>query len=408
MQQKQRRFLKVGGAAIAALLLLALVAVGVVYANANSSALAIDQPPVPDPPLAAIGNGAVELANPLRAKRGPQGESTIYYDDLTVQSGELYSTDIIVYSGDVIVEEAGEIRGSLVVYSGDIVVEEGATIGGDVIAMSGDAYIAGQVNGAVVVWSGDITLAAQATIAGDVSVMSGEIHRESSATVSGNLLVGPKLPPMPPLPPLLTELGLDLPGQSTIVEAIPPTITPTRWNKFSLLLLRLVGSTLLTAFIVLATGLVYYLQPALIDRLRVTLTKQRATNFIVGFLLNLLLLFLMMLAWRSSSVLIALCLAPLSLVATLLFFVLNMGGWAALSLIVGERLLAYTKLTPHAYTALIIGATVMTGAITFVWSLGGCMRPLAYLVLLTLTALGNGSLIMQQLNKRGDSQEITV
>ncbi len=418
MQKKQRRSLKLGGAAFAALLVISMIAIGVVYAEASSDTPQVDQPMVADRPLATIGNGPIKLMDELRARSSAQGvhpaagqgDNTIYYEDLTVQSGEIYESDIIVYAGDVVVEDDSQIHGSLVVYSGDVVVEEGATIDGDVIAMSGDAEIAGNIGGAVVVWSGDITLKEGATIAGDVSVMSGDIDRDRGAMVEGNLIVGPKLPK---LPPILADLGLDLPGidlpgQSTIAGAVPAPVNPTRWGNFSLLLLRLVGSTFLTALVVLMTGLVYYLQPAMIERLRSTLTQQKPTNFVIGLLLNIVLTILIMAALGSGSVLLAVCLAPLSLVATLLFLILNTGGWAALSLIVGERLLSYTKITPHALTALLVGATAMTGTITFVWSLGGCMRPVAYIVMLTLTAFGGGSLIVQQLKHRADNETATV
>lgn len=408
MQEKQRRSLKVGGAAIATLLIISLITIGIGYSNVRANPYQASQPAIPPLPLTAVGNRAIALGGSLQAQRSAlestqragQGDNTIYYEDLTVQSGEVYENNIIVTAGDVVVEEGGQIHGSLVVYSGDVVVKEGATVDGDVIAMSGDAEIAGQISGAVVVWSGDIILDESATIAGDVSVMNGDIDRQRGATVDGNLIVGPKFPK---LPPILADLGIELPGQSTIVEAVPPPVAPTRWSNFSQLMLRLVGSTFLTALVVLMTGMVYYLQPAMIDRLRSTLTKQKPTNFVIGFLLNIVLTIFIMAALGSGSVMMAVCLAPLSLVSVLLFLILNTGGWAALSLIVGERLLAYTKVAPHAFTALLVGATVMTGTITFVWSLGGCMRPLAYLVMLTLTALGGGSLIVQQLKSRGDN-----
>jgi cytoskeletal protein CcmA (bactofilin family) len=384
MQQKQRRFLKVGGITIMTVFALFVLAAGVSYARAGSTTPRLDLP------LASVANGPLQLADTLIV----EGDNTISYEDLTVQSGEIYDNDIIVYSGDVVVEQDGQVHGSLVVYSGDVTIAEGGTVDGDVIAMSGDARIAGQIGGAVVVWSGDITLEGAAIISGDVSVMSGDIERQSGATVAGNVIVGPKFPK---LPPILTELGLpNLPGQSTIVEAAPPTLNPNGWSRVSVLLLRLIGSLFLTALVVLITGLVYYLQPALVERLRATITVQKPTNFVIGLLLNIVLTMLVMLAFSSGSMVIALCLAPLSLVATFLFLLLNTGGWAALSLIVGERLLSYTKFPPHAFTALLIGATAMTGTITFVWALGGCMRPVAYIAMLTLTALGGGTLIVQQ------------
>lgn len=335
-----------------------------------------------------------------------QGDSTVYYDDLTIESDDVYAGDIIVTSGDVRLESDSLLRGGLVVYSGDITIEEDATVEGDVITLSGDARIAGEIRGSLVVWSGDVDLKDGALIHGDVSVMSGIINRSAEAVVRGNIIAGPELPQLP------TFLeGFDLPnlpniaGQSTIIEAAPPNVGAVQtagWNQVGRLVLRLIGATFLTAIIVLITGLVYYLQPTFIQGLRTTIATQKPTSFVIGLLLNVVLTMLIMATFGTGSVFTALCLAPLSFVALLLFLILNTGGWAALSIIVGERLLSYMKMSTHQLTALLIGATAMTGTITIVWALGSCMRPVAYIAMLTLTALGGGSLIVQQLRRKSN------
>jgi len=347
----------------------------------------------------------------LSAQWMTQSDSTVYYDDLTIKRDEIYTGDIIVTSGDVRLETDSVVRGGLVVYSGDIVLEADAIVEGDVIALSGDARIAGEIRGALVIWSGDVDLQDGATVHGDVSVMSGTIDRSAQANVLGNIIAGPALPQLP------TFLeGLDIPNipnmaaaPSTIIEAAPPNVrttttstTTTGWNQVGRFVLRLIGATFLTAIIVLITGLVYYLQPTFIQGLRTTISTQKPTSFVIGLLLNVVLSMLIMATFGTGSVFTALCLAPLSFVALLLFLILNTGGWAALSIIVGERLLSYLKMSTHQLTALLIGATAMTGTITAVWALGSCMRPVAYLGMLTLTALGGGSLIVQQFQKKRD------
>ncbi|MEZ4614141.1 MAG: hypothetical protein R2867_01315 [Caldilineaceae bacterium] len=57
----------------------------------------------------------------------------------------------------------------------------------------------------------------------------------------------------------------------------------------------------------------------------------------------------------------------------------------------GERILGYLHIETHPLMMLLVGATVATGSITFVWAIGGCMRPAAHLITLTLTALAGGS-----------------
>ncbi len=380
----------IGSACLTAVLFLVFGSMAVASANDLSSR------PAPKPPQPWHWSEGLPLG--MATQWMGQSDSTVYYDDLTVESGEIYAGDIIVYSGDVRLEADSKISGGLVVYSGDIVMEPGALVEGDVIALSGDAQIAGAIRGSLVIWSGDVTLEDGAAVQGDVSVMSGDIERSAAATVAGNIIVGPKLPKLP------TFLeGIDLPNiasQSTIIEAAPPTLNASGWNQVGRFVLRIIGAAFMTALVVFITGVVYYLQPTFIQGLRTTIRTQKPTSFVIGLLLNIVLTMLIMAAFGSGSVFTALCLAPLSFVALLLFLILNTGGWAALSMIVGERLLAFAKVTTHQLTALVIGATAMTGTIALVWALGSCMRPVAYLIMLTLTALGGGSLIVQQLQKK--------
>jgi cytoskeletal protein CcmA (bactofilin family) len=388
MEQQQRRFLYLTGIVLGTLMVAGLFTLGYTVVRAHSEAPLAPQLRPAAPPLTVAA------------------ESTIVYEDLVVDSGAIYDGDVIVYSGDVDVRAGSQIHGSLVVYSGDIDMEAGAIINGDMIGLSGDADIGGRVGGDVVIWSGDIALAESAVVGGDVSVMTGNIDRAAGASVQGNVIIGPKFPK---LPPILQELGgVKLPGQSTVVEATPLPREQSEWNPAVRTLLRLILATFVTAFIVLITSLVYYFQPALIHRLRVAVTTQKPTSFVIGLLLNIVLTLLMMLTFSSSSVFMALCLAPLSLLAVIFFLLLNTGGWAALSLVVGERILSYTNITSNPLTALLVGATAMTGAIAFVWALGSCMRPVAYLVMLTLTALGGGSLIVSYLRPSQSDQPTTV
>lgn len=341
-----------------------------------------------------------DISHQITTELRVDGESAIYYDDLTIEADDSYHDDVIVTSGDVKVKEGGRIYGALVVYNGDVTIHKGGIVDGDVIAFSGDATVRGRIGGSLVVWSGDIELKEGAVVSGDVSVMSGDIRRKQDAIIAGNILAGPELPQ---LPPILGELDLpNLPGLPEIQTETTTSIEVDSRNHVSSLLLRLVGATFFTTIVVLATGLVYYLRPALVNRIRTTLTAQKPTSFIIGLLLNIVLTMLVMVPLNTDSLFMTLCLIPIAFVTALLFLILNIGGWAALASIVGERLLSYTKLEPHALIALLVGATALTGTLSFVWALGGCVRPIAYFVLLILTALGSGSLIMNYLHQRTD------
>lgn len=359
------------------------------------------QLPLPPPPLVA-----------------PSAADTTGYDDLVIDNEEVHEGDVILYSGDLAVEAGSVINGSLLIYSGDITLEEETLVNGDIVGFSGDAEIAGHVTGDVVIWSGDIVLEDGALVEGDLSVMNGDIERKDGATVVGNIVSAPKWPAILQenffdefsLPPLV-------PGSTALMEGLPQPPTPdsetvtagsatqdgasTRnMNLLTRFVLRLVAAAFITGIVVFITGLTYYLQPTFIGNIQATLTQQRPVGFLVGLGINLLLVGFMSLALSSQSLFLAICLAPLSLLALMLFLIVNTGGWAALSLIVGARIFAWVNTTvSQPLVTLLFGATTITGALTFVWALGGCMRPIAYLAMLALLGLSSGALVVQQFHK---------
>jgi cytoskeletal protein CcmA (bactofilin family) len=329
-----------------------------------------------------------------------QGDKHAYSEDVVVETGEVFSHDVIVYSGDVTVEEDGLIKGDLVAYSGDVTIEAGGKVQGDVTALSGDAQIDGAVGGDLVVWSGDIDLAETAKIGGNASVMSGEINRKAGAVVQGNLLRGNFS--FPQLPPLLESLQIPAVPALPAAPAAPamPAIDTAieRSQDWGSALFGLVGRFFLAAFgsslIVLLAGLVFYARPALVQTVQQTLLEQRPLSFAIGLIVNLVLVVLTVLLVAT------LCLAPVGLAVGLLFAAVNLVGWAALSLSVGDWLLRRAKLANQPLLALIVGAFVLTGLLTFGWALGGCFRPLAYVVSLLVTSFGSGAVVVYWLRVR--------
>ena len=329
-----------------------------------------------------------------------QGDKHAYSEDVVVETGEVFDHDVIVYSGDVTIEEDGLIKGDLVAYSGDVFIEAGGKVQGDVTAVSGDAQIDGGVGGDLVVWSGDIDLAETAQIGGNASVMAGEIHREEGAVVQGNLLRGNFS--FPQLPPLLESLQIPavpaLPA-APAAPAMPAVDTAIqRSQDWGGALFGLLGRLFLAAFgsslIVLLAGLVFYARPTLVQPIEQTLHEQRPLSFAVGLIVNLVLVVLTVLLVAT------LCLAPVGFAVGLLFAAINLVGWSALSLTVGDWLLRRAKLENQPLIALIVGAFVMTGLLAFGWALGGWFRPLAYIITLLVTSFGSGAVIVYWLRMR--------
>ena len=329
-----------------------------------------------------------------------QGDKHAYSEDVVVETGEVFDHDVIVYSGDVTIEEDGLIQGDLVAYSGDVFIEAGGKVQGDVTAVSGDAQIDGGVGGDLVVWSGDIDLAETAQIGGNASVMAGDIHREEGALVQGNLLRGNFS--FPQLPPLLESLQIPavpaLPA-APAAPAMPAVDTAIqRSQDWGGALFGLLGRLFLAAFgsslIVLLAGLVFYARPTLVQPIEQTLHEQRPLSFAVGLIVNLVLVVLTVLLVAT------LCLAPVGFAVGLLFAAINLVGWSALSLTVGDWLLRRAKLENQPLVALIVGAFVMTGLLAFGWALGGWFRPLAYIITLLVTSFGSGAVIVYWLRMR--------
>lgn len=316
-----------------------------------------------------------------------QADSQLYSEDIVITKGDVFDKDVFVYAGDVQIEAGGLVKGDLVVYSGDINMDTKSAVQGDVTALSGDTDIAGTIGGDLVVLSGNVFLAETAAIDGGISVMSGEIERESGAIVRGNVVAGGFK--MPSLPAMFGTL------QAPTVPALPAPPIETaiyRAGGWGSTLFGLIGRLIVGAFgaslIILLAGLVYYVRPTIVSAVQQTLDEQRPLSFAVGFIINLVLVFL------TGVLMITLCLAPVGLAAGLLFAGINLIGWAAVSLMVGQWLLCYAKIESQPLIALLVGASLMTGVLAFGWSIGGCLRPLTYLASLAMSAFGGGAVVV--------------
>lgn len=331
-----------------------------------------------------------------------QSESQIYAEDVVISEGDVLNEDVVVYSGDVRVKADGLINGDLVVYSGDVTVEAKGEIRGDVTALSGDADIAGVITGDLAVWSGDVDLAESASIGGNLSVMSGKIDRESGSIVRGNVVAGGLK--LPQLPSLWESLQAPAPPVAPAVPAVDMTIA--RSGGIGNMLFHWIGRLFLAAFgaslIILLTGLIYYVRPNFVHAVQQTLEQQRPLSFVVGFVVNLVLTFL------TGVLVITLCLAPVGFAAGLLFAAINLVGWAALSLTVGQWILRAAKIETQPLVALLVGAFLMTGVLAIGWSIGGCLRPLIYLASLVMTAFGGGAVVVYWLRLGATSNADTT
>jgi len=319
-------------------------------------------------------------------------QNQIFTDDLVVESGQVYESDVNVYSGDVTVEAGGLIRGSLFVYSGNVEIEEGGEVQGDVAAFSGDVTVAGQVNGNLAVLSGDIELDDSAVVNGDLSVMSGEIDRAAGARINGNVARGPNL--RIPVPEIFGAPAAPAVPATPESPAIPRPQQAGRGMLGSLVgfILRMIGAALFTGVVGVLAWLLYTVRPDIVRTVRATAEHQLALSFAVGAIVNVGLLFL------TIVFIITGCLAPVGFITGLLLLALNIVGWSAISLWVGERLSAYAKTSAQPVAYLVLGVLATAGLVSFLWVLG-CWATCIFLIGLLASSPGVGALIVPWLRR---------
>lgn len=325
---------------------------------------------------------------PTRALSGVESDAQqTFFNDTTIESGQVYDGDVVVFSGDVTVDDGGVIRGNLVAYSGDVEVEEGGLVEGDLTSWSGSITIDGRVNGNVSAVSGDIELTDSASIGGDVSAVSGDIDRDDRATVGGNIVRGPKLGSLPGLG------ALNKIAPSAPVAPVAPTLDlgrPTLFSRLLALIGRMLGAFFTALAATLLMVLAYYVRPAVFDRAAATMKANIASNLVTGLVVNLGLGLIILLLT------VTFCLACLTPIPGLALIVLNFLGFTVVALVFGQRLTANATRTPaQPIVQLAIGALLSVGALSFLWALfgwGAFRWPMGFVALL-VGAPGVGAFI---------------
>ncbi len=306
----------------------------------------------------------------------------ILNDDLEIEEGEVYDSDVVVYDGDVAVREGGLIQGNLVVYSGDIKIEEGGEVAGDVSAFSGDIELAGRVGGNISSWSGDIELKDTAYVTGDISVLSGHIDRDAGAYVGGNVVRGPNLK----LPSAVPSLAVQ-PDQFSFES---DRNGPGFFGGVGRFIGRLFLALIFTAVVGLFTTGVAAIRPSWVDEIGRNLREQVALSFIVGFIVNIGLLLL------TLVLVITICLWPIPL---LTLIGINLIGWTGISQVVGRYVSRLFGLNLQPAIVVGLGAAVLIGVLAPFWAMGGCLRFIVWLIMFALGAMGTGAFLLPWLER---------
>jgi predicted flap endonuclease-1-like 5' DNA nuclease len=252
--------------------------------------------------------------------------------------------------------------------------------------------VGGVVEGDLSVLSGNVHLQPTAQIEGDISVFNGNLQRDPGAVVEGDLLQGRDLPRFPRALNLWSERAFADEFQGEFGDefrAGQVGFWGGLWGFFA----RIFGAGLMTAVTALLVGLLMYVRPAAVQKVRGTMQEETALSFVVGLLANLTLAFL------SGLLAITICLAPVALLPILALLVVNLVGWAAISWLVGERLSTWVKVEAHPAISAAAGAVLLTGVVVFMWALGGCFGFLAYTGSLLIGAAGAGAVLLPWLRR---------
>lgn len=301
---------------------------------------------------------------------------------------------IVVWNEDYTLEEDERLDGNLIAFNGDVTLEIDSNVAGSVIIWDGSVEVEGTVDGDVVVSGGDIYLGDNAYVAGNV-VCSWEcdLEQEEGAHVEGVYTEGNPL----------EGLRID-PGNGIPIPSIPSPTTvwvsgPGRVLSWGLEFIRNAVAILVVAAV---AGLVALIWPNPTARIARTLIKAPAPSFGMGLLTSVAAAMLIIV------LAITICLSPVAAVAALALGTAGLFGWIGIGTIVGERLmqaLNARRIAPL-WTA-GLGTLVITlissvlsnafGLTSFGWlgkSIGLCLAPLGWFLIIVLGCLGLGAVVL--------------
>jgi len=270
-----------------------------------------------------------------------------------------------VIFGESFTLESGErMTGDLVVLGGSVILERESRVEGNVVVMGGSASVAGEVEKDMVVFGGNVVLQSTAIVDGDLVTIGGNVQREEGAIVRGQEAEG------------LEFRGL--PRFWTLPERVYTYRWPDRW--FSLIFD--IFKAIFVALALAALGLLIVLfWPKQTEVVRQAILNTPLPSGGVGLLTGIVAVALMVL------LAITICLSPIAFLLGVALLAASIFGWAAVGLLVGQRLLEAFKvrgITP--LMAVAVGILLL--------SLLGAIPCLGALVVIVAGCVGLGAVVL--------------
>lgn len=237
-----------------------------------------------------------------------------------VAADETSGSDHVTFGGNIVVPEGVTHQGDLVAFGGNIEVD--GTVTHDLVAFGGNVVVNGTVDHDVAVVGGTLTLGPHSLVGHDVSFAGGSLNRMEGSRVGGNIVEG-RAPHTFPVAPWFAPHA-DFPG------VIFGLITGLGILVLALIILLFFPTNLQTA-------------AAVVERRPVETFALGCGGTIAGIVLTVLLVITLVLPFVVAG----------AMTIAWLF------GWAAIFLLLGQRLLQSMGRPQELIPALLVGGILV-------------------------------------------------
>jgi hypothetical protein len=315
------------------------------------------------------------VAVALPALAAPEGQAGggVHVGPFTLDEGENYAADLVVFGGPVLLMQDSVFDGDLTVF-GPVEMETDALLDGQLV-VTGQADIGGRIEGDLFS-AGAVVLRDTAHVAGDVSAV-GTMEQEEGAVIEGELI---------PVDEDDWPFRWRVPGPFGVPRVDSPAVEISRTPRWVTIFLRLVRGVASVVILSLLGLVVASLWPVQMERVGRAMEEAPLPVYGVG------LLTLILVGLGAVLLTITICLSPFAAIALIITGIGILFGWVALGLVVGRRVLVGLLDQPAPKTA--VAAIVGTALITLVLAMARVVAPFRVLLLFLLVPPAAGAVLL--------------
>ena len=277
--------------------------------------------------------------------------------------GATYPSQLL--TGDVyILKNHEKIDGNISGIGTTLIIEEGAMVMGDISLVASNLEVNGRVAGDINLFAGTSTINDTAIVTGSINQIFNQTNTTAQALVNGEINT------------YVFPASGDENFSKGLLNALS-WIKPSHWIS-----LQIARVLVLVIISIMAAFLFNLPNRRVIRALHNNPVVAWGVGIITQFFVPIIALVLI----------VTICLSPIGIIAVLALVVCILWGWAALSLIVGERLDIWLKFDWSDEATAVVGA-ILTGVIISAISLVPCI---GFLFNMLLSAVGLGGVILSR------------